>query len=101
MKRCQVGLSLADVKKVAMLARLQLSDTELERMTDQLGQIVDYVNQLAELDTENVNPLSHAGELVNVFAEDNTRPGLSRAEVLSGAPKQDDECYRVPAVLGE
>ena len=37
----------------------------------------------------------------NVFAEDNPRPGLSRAEVLSGAPKQDDECYRVPAVLGE
>lgn len=96
-----MSLSLADVKKVAMLARLQLSDAELERMTNQLGQIVDYVNQLAELDTENVSPLSHAGELVNVFADDNPRPGLTRTEVLSGAPKQDDECYRVPAVLGE
>ena len=96
-----MSLSLADVRKVAMLARLQLSDPELERMTEQLGQIVGYVNQLAELDTENVSPLSHAGELVNVFAEDDPRPGLARSEVLAGAPKRDDECYRVPAVLGE
>ena len=101
MKGCAVALSLADVRKVAMLARLQLPDDELERMTRQLGQIVEYVDQLSELATDDVSPLAHAGELVNVFAADESRPGLSRDEVLAAAPKRDDECYRVPAVLGE
>lgn len=96
-----MGLSLAEVRKVAMLARLQLPDAELERMTEQLGQIVGYVDQLSELDTDDVSPLAHAGELINVFAADEPRPSLSRAEVLEGAPKRDDECYRVPAVLGD
>lgn len=89
------------VEKVALLARLKLSDEELVTMTDQLGKIVGYIDQLSELDTDNVEPMAHAVELSNVFKSDEARPSLDREAALSNAPKKDDECYRVPAVLGE
>jgi aspartyl-tRNA(Asn)/glutamyl-tRNA(Gln) amidotransferase subunit C len=96
-----MGLTRDDIEKVALLSRLRLSDEELARMTEQLGQIVEYVRQLDELDTSQVTPLSHAADLSNVFADDTHRIGLDREEALANAPKRDDECYRVPAVLGE
>ena len=96
-----MSLSRADVKKVALLARLRLSDDELDTMTEQLGKIVDYIDQLSELDTANVVPMAHAVELTNVFVEDEPRKSLDRDTALANAPKHDDECYRVPAVLGD
>ena len=96
-----MSLSREDVEKVSLLARLRFSDDELDQMTTQLGQIVGYVEQLAELDTDNVEPMAHAVELSNVFAEDVARPSLGRDQILANAPKRDDECYCVPAVLGE
>lgn len=96
-----MSLSREDVEKVSLLARLQLDDQELDTMTEQLGQIVGYIEQLNELDTENVQPMAHAVEMVNVLADDEVRPSLDREEVLANAPKRDDECYRVPAVLGD
>ena len=96
-----MSLSRDDVEKVALLGRLLLSDDELARMTVQLGQIVEYVRQLEELDTSQVEPLAHAADLENVFAGDVVRPSLDREQALANAPKRDDECYRVPAVLGD
>ena len=96
-----MSLSREDVEKVSLLARLQLSDAELDTMTTQLGQIVGYVEQLSELDTEGVEPMAHAVEIHNVFAPDTARPSFDRELILSNAPKRDDECYRVPAVLGD
>ena len=96
-----MSLSREDVQKVSLLARLRLSDDELDQMTAQLGQIIGYVEQLAELDTENVEPMAHAMEVSNVFAEDVVGPSLDRDQILSNAPKRGEECYRVPAVLGE
>jgi len=96
-----VSLTREDIEKVSLLARLRLSDEELELMTTQLGQIVEYVEQLDELDTEDVAPMAHAGDLMNVLAPDVARPSLDRDQALSNAPKRDDECYRVPAVLGD
>jgi aspartyl-tRNA(Asn)/glutamyl-tRNA(Gln) amidotransferase subunit C len=96
-----MSLSREQVEKVSLLARLQLSDAELDTMTAQLSQIVEYVEQLAELDTENVAPMAHAVEISNVFADDELRPSLDRELALANAPKRDDECYRVPAVLGD
>ncbi len=96
-----MSLTPEQVEKVSMLARLQLSDEELATMTDQLGQIVEYVQQLSELDTEDVTPMAHAVEMFDVFAPDQVRQSLPREEALANAPKHDDECYRVPAVLGE
>ena len=86
---------------ISLLARLQLSNDELETMTAQLGQIVQYVHQLAELNTDDVQPMAHAVELTNVFAADEVRPSFQREQMLAGAPSRDEECYRVPAVLGD
>jgi aspartyl-tRNA(Asn)/glutamyl-tRNA(Gln) amidotransferase subunit C len=94
-------LTRADVEKVALLARLQLSDAELDTMTGQLAQIVGYVDQLAEVDTEGVEPMAHAVETKNVFAEDRVEPSLSREQALANAPRHNDRGYLVPAVLGE
>ena len=90
-----MSLSREDVEKV------ELSDDELELMTAQLGQIVGYVEQLNELDTDEVEPMAHAVELVNVFRADEVADSLPRDQALANAPKSDGECYLVPAVLGE
>jgi aspartyl-tRNA(Asn)/glutamyl-tRNA(Gln) amidotransferase subunit C len=96
-----MSLSRDDVEKVSLLGRLRLSEAELGTMTSQLGRIVGYVEQLAELKTDNVEPMAHAFDLNNVFADDVQGEHLPRTAALSNAPKRDDECYRVPAVLGE
>ena len=94
-------LTRADVEKVALLARLQLSDAELSTMTEQLGQIVGYVDQLAAVDVDGVEPMAHAVETTNVFAADDVRPSLPREQALRNAPRHNDRGYLVPAVLGE
>jgi aspartyl-tRNA(Asn)/glutamyl-tRNA(Gln) amidotransferase subunit C len=98
-----MSLTRAEVEKVALLARLQLSPSELETMTAQLGRVLAYIDQLSELDDElaRVEPMAHAVDVANVFAADEPRPSFDREQMLANAPKRDDECYRVPAVLGE
>ena len=96
-----MSLSRSDVEKVSLLARLRLSDQELETMTTQLGQVVDYFRQLDELETAGIEPMAHAVEIHSVFADDELQPSLPREMALANSPKHDDECYRVPAVLGE
>ena len=70
-------------------------------MTGQLAQIVGYVDQLAEVDTEGVEPMAHAVETANVFADDRVEPSLPREQALANAPRHNDRGYLVPAVLGE
>jgi aspartyl-tRNA(Asn)/glutamyl-tRNA(Gln) amidotransferase subunit C len=96
-----MSLTRDDVEKVSLLARLRLTDDELDTMTAQLGQIVDYVELLNELDTRDVEPMAHAFDIHNVFADDEPSASLPREMALANAPKRDEECYRVPAVLGE
>jgi len=96
-----MSLSREQVEKVSLLARLRLSETELETLTAQLGQVVDYMVLLGELDTENVEPMAHAVEISNVFRDDELQPSCDRAEMLARAPHADGEFYLVPAVLGE
>jgi aspartyl-tRNA(Asn)/glutamyl-tRNA(Gln) amidotransferase subunit C len=96
-----MSLTRQEVEKVSLLARLELSPAELDTMTAQLGQIVGYVEQLGELDTQGVEPMAHALDIDNVFAEDQVRPSLPRDEALANAPQRDREFYLVPAVLGD
>lgn len=96
-----MSLTRAEVEKVSLLGRLLLSDAELDTMTEQMGRIVGYIEQLGEFNTDNVQPMAHAQEMHNVFAEDELGPSLPREDALANAPKRDSECYRVPAVLGE
>lgn len=94
-----MSLSAQEVAKVAVLARLRLSTEELERFTGQLNSIVDFVAQLQELDTTDVEPLAHGVEVRNVFREDRVAPSLPREDALANAPKRDAQCFLVPAVL--
>jgi len=94
-------LDAGDIAKVALLARLRLGEQESATMVDELGAIVSYIDQLNELDTDGVEPMAHAIEAVNVFADDEPAPSLPRESALANAPNRDDECYRVPAVLGD
>ena len=96
-----MSLTRQDVEKVALLARLKFDEAELEKITKHMVQIVQYVDKLSELDTEDVEPMAHALDIQNALAEDESRPSLSRNEVLKNAPKHDEEYFLVPAVLGE
>lgn len=92
-------LSSDDVQKVARLARLRLTDQELHQFRGQLGAILDYVDLLNELNTDDVEPMAHAADLANVFRADEPRPSLSRAEALQNAPKADGKYFLVPQIL--
>jgi len=94
-------ISREEVEKVALLARLLLSEEEILAATEQLNRIVGYVDQLGEIDTEGVEPMAHALDLVNVFADDVEEASLPRDEALANAPHHDGEHYLVPAVLGD
>jgi len=96
-----MSLTRQQVEKISLLARLELSETELAAMTEQLGAIVQYVELLGELDTDAVQPMAHAVEVTNVFREDQVRPSTPREDILANAPCHDDEFYLVPAVLGD
>lgn len=96
-----MSISRQDIEKVALLARLQLKENELQMMTGQLAQIVAYVDLLTEVDTEGVEPMAHAVDVANVFEDDVVRPSLPRDAALANAPHHDERGYLVPAVLGE
>ena len=96
-----MAITRDDVEKVALLARLQLSDAEKETLTEELAQIVTYVDQLAEVDTQGVEPMAHAVEVHNVFADDIVRPSLPREQALANAPSHNGQGYLVPPVLGD
>ena len=96
-----MGLTQADVQKIASLARLKITDEEAETLAAQLAQVITYIEQLNEVDTEGVEPMAHAIEQVNVLAEDTVRDSFSREQILRNATSRDDECYRVPPVLGD
>lgn len=89
------------VAKVAALARLKLSATEVETLTSQLGKILEYVDILSEVDTSNVEPLVHAIELSNVLRDDEPCPSLPREQTLANAPKTDGRFFLVPQILTE
>ncbi len=94
-------ISRDDVAHVARLARLDLSDDELDRFTDQLGAVLDHAAGVAALDTEGVPPTAHPLPLVNVLRDDTPGPSLDREEVLSQAPAAEEGRFRVPPILGE
>lgn len=94
-----MSLSRDDTAKVARLARLKLTDAELESFTSQLGRILDYVAILDELNVDDVEPMVHAVELSNVLRPDELAPSLPRAAALQNAPKTDGKYFLVPAII--
>lgn len=94
-------ISRAEVEKVAKLARLELSDAEIEEFTGQLGAILEYVAKMNELDTEAVEPLAHCLAVSNVFREDQVKKSLGTEKTLANAPERSGEFFRVPRILDE
>jgi aspartyl-tRNA(Asn)/glutamyl-tRNA(Gln) amidotransferase subunit C len=94
-------LTRDNVAKVADLARLNLSEAELERYTEQLGAVLDHAEDVASLDLDGGPPTAHPLPLVNVLRDDVVVEGVDRDEVLSQAPSVEDRRFRVPAILGE
>ena len=90
-----------DVAKVAALARLTLTDAELDLYTGQLQSILDHARDVEALDLHDVPPTSHPVPLHDVTRADEVQPCLDRAEVLGQAPAAEDGMFRVPPVLGE
>jgi aspartyl-tRNA(Asn)/glutamyl-tRNA(Gln) amidotransferase subunit C len=98
------ALTPEQVRWIAHLARLELTDAELATLTGQLSAIVGYVAQLQEVNTDGVEPLAHALELRNVFRDDEPAPSLPVEEALANAPERrtnarGEQFYAVPAVL--
>ncbi len=87
------------VKHVALLARLELSDEELDYFGGQLAQILEHIDKISAVDTSNVEPTAHAVEVTNVFREDETTPSLSQDEALSNAPKAESGGFVVPKIV--
>jgi aspartyl-tRNA(Asn)/glutamyl-tRNA(Gln) amidotransferase subunit C len=92
-------LTRADVEHVARLARLALTEDEIERFTDQLAVILEHAADVAALDLADVEPTAHPLPLVNVLRPDEVRPGVDRAEVLAQAPAAEDGRFRVPRIM--
>jgi aspartyl-tRNA(Asn)/glutamyl-tRNA(Gln) amidotransferase subunit C len=88
-----------EVSHVAKLARLHMSQQEIEAMAKQLDDILTYVAKLNELDTESIVPTTHAISIVNAFREDEVKPSLERKKTLANAPRQNDESFVVPKVI--
>ncbi|MEK8132253.1 Asp-tRNA(Asn)/Glu-tRNA(Gln) amidotransferase subunit GatC [Paenibacillus filicis] len=94
-----MSISVKDVEHVAALARLELSEQEKEKFAEQLSAILKYAEQLEQLDTDGIEPTSHAMPLVNVLREDVVKPSLDIEQVMRNAPDEEDGQIKVPAVL--
>jgi aspartyl-tRNA(Asn)/glutamyl-tRNA(Gln) amidotransferase subunit C len=92
-------LTPEQVEHVALLARLQLGEEERARFTTQLNSILEHFEQLQQIDTSGVPPMSHAVAMSNVLRDDDPNPSLSPEEALQNAPDKARDCFRVPRVL--
>jgi len=92
-------LTPEQVEHVALLARLRLTPDERARFTTQLNSILEHFEQLQQIDTTDVEPMSHAVPMSNVLREDEVKPSLSPDEALRNAPDADRDCFRVPRVI--
>ena len=90
-----------EVAHLADLARIDLSDAELDHLAPQLAVILDSIKSINEVAAEDIPPTSHPMPLTNVFREDVPRPGLTADEALSGAPEVEQQRFAVPRILGE
>lgn len=92
-------ISLETVKRVAELSRIKLDEASTEKMQRELCSVVEYMEILNKLDTDDVEPLSHAMELKNVLREDEVKPSFSREEILNNAPKRSNDAFIVPKTV--
>ena len=93
-------ITIKDVEHVAKLARLELTDEEKELYTKQLGDVLQYVNQMNEVDTSNIEPMSQVVDFVNVMREDKVVYEQTKEELMKNAPEQEIGFFKVPKIGG-
>ncbi len=91
-------ITIKDVEHVAKLARLELTEEEKELYTKQLGDVLKYVDQMNEVDTSSVKPMSHAVDFVNVMREDKVVYEHTKDELMANAPHEENGFFRVPKI---
>ncbi len=96
-----MSISRADVAHLGRLARLELTEAELDHYAGQLDVILHSVARISEVTADDIPPMSHPIPMVNVFRDDVVKPSLSRDEALAGAPSAQDDRFRVPRILDE
>ncbi len=94
-----MSVSKEDVLHIAKLSKLNLTEKELEKYTNELSSIVDFANELSNIDVEGVEPTAHILNIRNVFREDEVQPSYDREEILKNAPTKDAGCVSVPKVV--
>jgi aspartyl-tRNA(Asn)/glutamyl-tRNA(Gln) amidotransferase subunit C len=95
-RRTDMTITDETIDYVGILAKLELSDEEKEQAKKDMSEMLDYVSKLNELDTDNVEAMSHTFSYNNVFREDEVTNGDDRENMLANAPEQKDGCYKVP-----
>ena len=95
------SISRDELAHLANLARIDLTDAELDHLAPQLSVILESVASISGVADDNIPPTSHALPLTNVFREDVVTPGLTADEALSGAPEQEGQRFKVPRILGD
>ena len=99
--RPQQRITEQQVRHVAKLSRLELSDEQVHRFADQLTHVLEHVAKLEEVNVEGVEPMAHALDLANVLRDDAERQGLTVEQALANAPDKNPPFFKVPKVLGE
>lgn len=94
-----MSVTRKDIEKIAELANLKFSEEELENFSSQMNEILAYMDKLNELNTENVEPLSHPVEQSNVFRDDLLKPSIKTEQALKNAPASEDNHFKVPKVI--
>lgn len=94
-----MSTDIQTIRKLAHLARLEFNEEKEQEVLQDLNKILNWVDQLRELDTENVEPLTHMSEEVNVMREDVAQNTITHEQALQNAPKKDSDYFRVPKVL--
>jgi aspartyl-tRNA(Asn)/glutamyl-tRNA(Gln) amidotransferase subunit C len=94
-------IDISQVRTVAKLARLQLGDAETTQFSHQLSAILDYIEKLNQLDTQDVEPLAHCLPVNNIFRDDIVVPSLGVDKALANAPERDGSFFRVPRILDD
>lgn len=92
-------ISRQELEHVAKLARLNLTDEEKGKFTDEMAGIIEFVNKMNELDTINIQPTAHVIPINNIFREDIAEPSIDREKILQNAPLQKNGCVVVPKIV--
>jgi len=94
-----MSISREEIKHIANLSRIIVSDSELDKYAETLSNIVDMANEISKLNTDDVKPTAHILESVNVFRKDEVKPSFSREKILENAPTKESGCISLPKVV--